>query len=245
MRSDGGDLKFVAALTAFFLIATPAAAEEAAAAAAAPAQPAAAAPTPPAAQAPAPASPPASPPASDAQIPKAEGAAPPKSNLDFDLLPESSATKEDTELEAQIRTRRSLLIIHQALGIATVALITTGVVFGQLNYDDRFGGGPSNGTYEVWHSSFITAGTITFIGAGTLALLAPVPLTKHSGFDSITVHKWSMLVASLCFAAEIPLGIYTVSQEGHTNQASLALAHLILGYITATALAVGTAALFF
>jgi hypothetical protein len=223
----------VAAFTAFLLIATPAAAQEAAAPTTAPeAKPEA----------------PAPPPPSEAKIPtatKSDAAAPPASNLDFDLLPESSATKADPQLEAQIHTRRSMLLIHQALGIATVVLITTGVVFGQLNYDDRFGGGPSNGTYEVWHSSFVTAGTITFIGAGTLALLAPVPLTKHSGFDTITVHKWSMLVASLCFAAEIPLGIYTVSQEGHANQASLALAHLILGYVTATALAVGTAALFF
>jgi hypothetical protein len=225
------------------LLSAPAMAQEPAAAAPAPAQA-----TPPAQPSTPPKETPAAPPASDAQIPAVgkEVTAPPSANaLDFDLLPASSAAKEDPALEAQIRTRRSMLLIHQALGIATVALMTTAVVFGQLNYDDRFGGGPSTGQWEVWHSGFAAAGTITFISAGTLALLAPVPLTKRGDFDTITVHKWSMLVATLGYAAEIPLGIYTVSQEGHANQASLALAHLILGYITVTALAVGTAALFF
>jgi hypothetical protein len=238
-------VKIVATVTAFLLLSAPAAAQEPAAAPPAAAEPAAAKPpdnVAPSDAKPTPAA--ATPAAPEAQQPTL-GKEVPASSLDFDLLPQSNETKEDPALESQIRTRRSMLIAHQALGIATLALMTTAVVFGQLNYDDRFGGGPSTGTYEVWHSGFAAAGTVTFLSAGTLALLAPVPLTKRSQFDSITVHKWSMLVATLGFAAEIPLGIYTVSQEGHANQASLALAHLILGYITVTALAVGTAALFF
>jgi hypothetical protein len=239
-------VKIIAAVTAMLLVSAPAMAQEHAPAAPTAATPPAAAPPSPSKETPKEA--PAPPPASEAQLPKVGKevtASPSASGLDFDLLPASSAAKEDPALESQIRTRRSMLLIHQALGIATVALMTTAVVFGQLNYDDRFGGGPSTGQYEAWHSGFAAAGTITFIGAGTLALLAPVPLAKRGDFDTITVHKWSMLVASLGYAAEIPLGIYTVSQEGHANQASLALAHLILGYITVTALAVGTAALFF
>ncbi len=180
---------------------------------------------------------------SEAKVP--EPTAAPKSALDFDLLPASTTPQEDKALESQLHLRRSMLLVHQALGIATFLLITTSVVFGQLNYDDRFGGGSSTGNYEVWHSGFAAAGTITFISAGTLALLAPVPIAKRGDFDTITVHKWSMLVAAVGFAAEIPLGIYTVSQEGNANQASLALAHLIIGYITAAALGVGTAALLF
>jgi hypothetical protein len=209
----------------------------------APAEPPAAAPAETPAAAPAVAAPAAvAPGTSEAKVPET---AAPKSGLDFDLLPASTAPQEDKGLESQLHLRRSMLLVHQALGIATFLLITTSVVFGQLNYDDRFGGGSSTGNYEVWHSGFAAAGTITFISAGTLALLAPVPIAKRGDFDTITVHKWSMLVAAVGFAAEIPLGIYTVSQEGHANQASLALAHLIIGYITAAALGVGTAALLF
>jgi hypothetical protein len=233
------------ALLSALLIATTAVAQEATPATAPPpAAPPAAAPPPAAEAKPAETPPPAAVPAAAAPA-QGEAAAPPKSNLDFDLLPESSATKEDPELESKLKLRRSLLIAHQALGITTVALLTTAVVFGQLNYDDRFGGGPSTGQYETWHSGFATASAITFLSAGTLALLAPVPIAKRGDFDTITVHKWSMLVATLCYVAEIPLGIYTVSQEGHANQADLALAHLVLGYVTLTAVAVGTAALFF
>jgi hypothetical protein len=166
-------------------------------------------------------------------------------SLDFNLLPESPAVPVDPAMESRIHTRRTMLEIHQALGIATVVLLTTAVVFGQLNYDDRFGGGPNLGTYSLWHSGFAAAGTITFAASGLLALLAPVPLEKRSELDTITVHKWSMLVATAGFVAEIVLGIYAASREGYVDQASFAQAHLVIGYVTAGAVGVGTAALFF
>jgi hypothetical protein len=165
--------------------------------------------------------------------------------MDFNLLPEEPASPVDPELESRIHTRRTLLTIHQGLGIATVALLTTAVIFGQLNYTDRFGGGPNLGTYSLWHSSFATAATLTFAASGVLALLAPVPLEKRSEVDTITVHKWSMLIATLGFATSIALGIYSASREGYVNQASLAEAHLVVGYVTLGAVGVGTAALFF
>jgi hypothetical protein len=165
--------------------------------------------------------------------------------LDFNLLPDAPAVPVDPELESRIRTRRTLLEIHQGLGIATVALLATTVVFGQLNYTDRFGGGPNLGTYSLWHSGFAAAATVTFAASGILALLAPVPLEKNGDGPTITVHKWSMLVATVGFAAEIVLGIYAASREGYVNQASLAEAHLVLGYVTLGAVGVGTAALFF
>jgi hypothetical protein len=85
---------------------------------------------------------------------------------------------------------------------------------------------------------------LTFVTTGLLALLAPVPIEKKSsGFDSVTVHKWSMLVATLGYAAEIVLGIVTVSREGHLNQQSVAEAHLVTGYVTTAAVATGVGVL--
>jgi hypothetical protein len=54
-----------------------------------------------------------------------------------------------------------------------------------------------------------------------------------------------MLVAALGFATEIVLGIVAAGREGYLNQASLAEAHLVIGYVTTAAVGVGTAALFF
>ncbi|MHB1845156.1 MAG: hypothetical protein ACYCWW_10015 [Deltaproteobacteria bacterium] len=169
------------------------------------------------------------------------------SSMSFDLVKESSGSAaEAATVERKVKIRRSMLQVHQAFGIATTALMLATAVSGQLNYSDRFGGGGSSGQFEIWHSSLEAATVLTFATTGLLALLAPVPFEKKSGgIDSVTIHKWSMLVATIGMGSEIPLGIYTVSREGYVNQGTMALTHLIIGYVTTAALATGVAALFF
>jgi hypothetical protein len=177
-----------------------------------------------------------------------EAAAPPAETLDFDLLPSEppADTRQWLKLESEVHTRRSMLQFHQALGIVTTALMVGTVITGQLDFTDRFGGGTSTGRYSIWHTSFEAASVVGFTGDALLALFAPVPYPKHSqGVDTILIHKIAMFTAAAGFAAEIPLGIYTVSQAGHLNQGTFAWTHLVIGYVTAAAFATGVTALLF
>jgi hypothetical protein len=171
---------------------------------------------------------------------------PPPGDFDFTLLPPAPKTAEDKALESSLATRRTLLQLHQGFGIATTALMLATVIVGQLNYTDKFGGGTGTGQYELAHGYLAAGTTLAFITTGILALVAPVPLEKHTeGFDLMTIHKWAMLVATAGLVAEIVLGIITVSAEGYSNQASLATAHLVVGYGTLAAMGTGVTVLFF
>jgi hypothetical protein len=171
----------------------------------------------------------------------------PSGDMDFDLLPQHAQSNEEaTEIEGKIKTRRAMLQWHQAFGITTAILMAGTVVTGQLNYSDRFGAGGSSGQYEAWHDTLEAATVVSFATAGLLAVLTPTPFEhKSDGVDTVTVHKWSMLIATIGMGAEVPLGIWTVTREGYTNQGTLALTHLIIGYVTAAALTTGASALFF
>jgi hypothetical protein len=168
-------------------------------------------------------------------------------DMDFNLLPQKSQENDEaTAIGRRIRVRRTMLQVHQGFGIATAALMAGTVITGQLNYSDRFGGGGSTGQYELWHDTFEAATVVSFATAGLLAVFAPTPFEhKSSGVDTVTVHKYSMLISTIGMAAEVPLGIWTVTREGYTNQGTLALTHLVIGYVTAAALTAGATALFF
>ena len=169
--------------------------------------------------------------------------------MDFNLLPELIflPTPAMLKLESEVRRRRSMLQWHQALGIATTLLMVGTVITGQLDYTDRYGGGTQHRPhYDIWHTSFEAATVVGFTGDALLALFAPVPFPKHSrGLDTVVIHKIAMITAAAGFAAEVPLGIYTVAQEGHINQGTFAAVHLIIGYVTAAAFATGVTALLF
>ena len=173
----------------------------------------------------------------------------PASPSDINLLPSTQATPEEQAqaeaIEHAVKTRRHWLQLHQGIGIATAALMAATVVFGQLDYSDKFGGGNS-GQFELAHDYLEAITTLSFVADGIIALAAPVPYAKkNEGIDTVTVHKYSMLVATLGFATEIVLGVVAVAREGHLNQQDFAEAHLVVGYTTAAAMATGVGALFF
>ncbi len=165
-------------------------------------------------------------------------------DLGFDLLGPDKAAAQPTAVEdAQVKKRRTLLTIHPLLGIGLVAAETATVVVGQLNYNDKFGGGPGSDRYRMSHRilAFTTGGL--FVATGLVALLAPNPLGKeHQGVDRVLLHKIGMVTASAGMLAQIILGIYTARREGYQNQKSLAQTHLDIGYgtLAATYIAVGT-----
>ncbi len=175
-------------------------------------------------------------------------APPAEPGFGFELLPpeKKPEARKAARLESALRTRRTLLTLHQGLGLAMAAGLIGTVVTGQLNYSDRFAGLPATGRYELWHDGFEAGTVLTFAAAGLLALLAPEPVKKKSeGIDTIKIHEYSMLAATVGFAAEIVLGILTVSREGYLNQPTLATTHLVIGYTTAGFVATGVTALFF
>lgn len=187
-------------------------------------------------------------PAAESGEGEARRVAPSSGDMDFNLLPQKSPEEDAaaTAVARKVRTRRAMLQWHQGFGIATAALMTATVVTGQMNYSDRFGGGGGSGQYEIWHDTFEAATVLSFATAGLLAIFAPSPFEhRSSGVDTVTIHKYSMLVATIGMATEVPLGIWTVTREGYTNQGTLALTHLVIGYVTAAAFTAGATALFF
>lgn len=172
--------------------------------------------------------------------PPREQPAPP---LDFDLLgPPAPAPKVD---EGALRLRRTMLSWHQGAGLALLGLQLATTVVGQLNYSDRFAGGPSTGRYELTHKVLAYSTLGLFAIDGSLALLAPSPLRRDEGFDRVTLHKIAMFTAAAGMLAQGILGVVTREREGYLNQSQLATIHLAVGYATLAAVGVGVGALTF
>ena len=74
---------------------------------------------------------------------------------DVDLLPKLAAPDpgelaRQQELEGKLQTRRTMLQYHQIGGMLTLATLGATVVFGQLNYNDKYGGGGDTGRWYDW-----------------------------------------------------------------------------------------------
>lgn len=187
------------------------------------------------------ASPPTQGPAPDLSTPA------PAPSLDFDLLaPAAGVAAVDPAQEKAVDRRRSMLKVHQGLGIATVATLAATSVVGQLDFNDRFRGGGDTGQYHTAHKALAYGSAALFTTAGLLAVLAPEPYAKKGGrADTATVHKWAMGVATAGMVAQIALGIAARGKAGTTQERDIAAAHQIIGYTTLGATTVGAAVLFF
>ncbi len=163
-------------------------------------------------------------------------------SLDFDLLgaPQKAVVVDQGALER----RRTMLTWHQGVGLGMFALQLATTVVGQLNYTDKFGG-DNTGKYVQPHAILAFSTLAAFAAAGTLALLAPKPIQRDEGFDRVSLHKWSMFVATAGMVAQGALGIWAQSREGYLNQQGIATAHLVIGYVTLAAVTTGVSALVF
>lgn len=171
--------------------------------------------------------------------------APAGDGLDFDLLGSPASAQPPVD-DGALKLRRSMLSLHQGMGIGLLAMTTSSVVVGQLNYNDRFGGGPSTGRFELAHAGLAYGTLGLFAATGAMAMLAPVPLQKESeGVDRVTLHKVGLFTAAAGMAAQAGLGIAATAREGHVNQQGFATAHLAIGYLTLAGMALGVGALVF
>jgi hypothetical protein len=225
-------------------------------AAAAPAKPpaiappgAAAAPAgPPPALAPATAAPNAAPAPAPVIVKVQEKPAPPAAADDFDLLApapvlDAAQLAQAKALEEKLLLRRKLLGLHQVAGFVNLAGVTAAVVLGQLNYNDKYGGG---GDTEKWikpHAIAAYSSAAIFAATGLLALFAPSPIDQPTRLSTATVHKACMAVATAGMVAQVVLGIVAASKQGQISQRDYALAHQVIGYTTAVATAGGFVAI--
>jgi hypothetical protein len=169
---------------------------------------------------------------------------------DFDLLPpekppDAEAVVRQRQLSQALALRRTLLRLHQYGGFATLGAMTATAIVGQLNYDDKYGGGGDTGKYRSAHQILAYGTTGVFAATGLLALFAPSPFEKPLRLDTATLHKTSMLVATAGLVAQVVLGIVTAGSEGSISQRDFARAHQIVGYVTLAATATGFAVLTF
>ena len=166
---------------------------------------------------------------------------------DIDLLPNVVApdAAQQRALESQLRTRRQMLQLHQLSGMLTFAALGATVIFGQLNYNDIYGGGGATHQWYDWHKWSAFTATALFATTGALAIFAPSPLEKPMRLDTAMLHRISMGVATAGMVTQIVLGFVTASKNGSISQRDFALAHQIVGYTTFAAYAVGFGVLTF
>ena len=166
---------------------------------------------------------------------------------DFDLLPAEKKPDPEVqrELEGKLALRRKMLQLHQLGGFVTLGSMGVTVVLGQITYADKYGGGGDTQRFLALHRWMGIGTAAVFAATGALAVFAPSPLEKRLRFDTATVHKVSLAVATAGMIAQIILGPIIASKEGQLSQRDFALAHQIVGFATFAATAAGAAALTF
>jgi hypothetical protein len=181
--------------------------------------------------------------ASDAPVVEAEP------SLDFDLLesavPAAAPRLVDRELEVAVARRRTMLTLHQGLGLATLASLAGAVAVGQAHLNDRYLGGGDTGRFRLAHTGLVVSSTTLFASVGLLGLLAPTPFKKEPRWDTITFHRIFMSLATVGMLSQVVLGKMTVAHEGRLSQVGLIRAHQVVGYATLGALSAGAVTLVF
>ncbi len=168
-------------------------------------------------------------------------------NLDFDLLGTPTAPQAAPAETSTDTVRRSVLKVHQGIGIGLLGVTLATEVVGVLNYWDRFGGGGNSGRYMRAHAALAYSSATLFAVNGLIALLAPESKNEvnNRGLDHVKLHAIGMFTAAAGIAAEIGLGVATANHEGLMDQKTLATTHLVIGLATYVATALGVSAIIF
>jgi hypothetical protein len=171
----------------------------------------------------------------------ADGPSASSPGMDFDLLGEAKPPPAPDA--GALKLRRNMLTAHQAVGFGLIGLQLATTVVGQLNYSDRFAGGPSTARYQTTHAALAYTTLGVFVANGAIALLAPSPVKRPMQMDRVMVHRISMFTAAAGMAAQGVLGVMTRNREGYLNQPRFATAHLVIGYTTLAAMVTGVGAI--
>jgi len=160
-----------------------------------------------------------------------------------DLLPPPKPIEVSDNMDREIQRRRTMLRWHQGLGFATVAALGATVALGEINYDERFNRGSDR--YQLTHRTLAITSATLFTASALLGQFAPVPFKKKHKLDTVSIHKWTMVLAALAMGAQIVLGVTARSKRGSQEERQFADAHRVLGFTTLGITTLGTAVLFF
>src|SRR2546427_12510921 len=107
-----------------------------------------------------------------------------------------------------------MLQLHQVGGLLTLASLGATVIFGQLNYNDLYGGGGYTRRWDDWprYSAFTSAAL--FAGTRALALFAPSPLGERLRLDTAMRPRVAVGVATAALATRIGLWLRPAVQGG-------------------------------
>ncbi|MCY1040993.1 hypothetical protein OV208_06660 [Corallococcus sp. bb12-1] len=169
-------------------------------------------------------------------------------SLDFDLLApeaEASAGLLDPELDNQLKTRRTMLLLHQGLGLGMAGGLTAATVLGQIQFNRSFRGGGDDRTLLAWHRGVVIGTSVLFATVGALGILAPDPVERAFQWDSVTFHKIFMSLATAGMVAQAVLGILATHSYGELQEPKYATAHQVVGYATLGCVAAGIVTLTF
>src|SRR5437016_11643164 len=167
-------------------------------------------------------------------------------DLDFDIPATAAPQQAVSSQDSHLSLRRGMLVGHQALGFGLLATDLAATIVGQLNYNDHFVSGAPTGRYQSAHRTLAWATVGTFVATGALAVFAPSPPRRVSqGFDRIALHTWCMASPTAAMVAQAARGMATAGREGRLNQQDVGKAHLVIGYFTFAALAIGFGSLVF
>ncbi|NBD12718.1 MULTISPECIES: hypothetical protein [Corallococcus] len=200
--------------------------------------------------APVPVTPDVTPPVSATQEPgsTATPGAASEPGLDFDLLtPESEASAGllDPNLEGQLKTRRTMLKLHQGLGLAMAGGLTAATVLGQIQFNRSFRGHGDDRSLLAWHRGVVIGTSVLFATVATLGVLAPDPVERAFQWDTVTFHKIFMSLATAGMITQAVLGILATDSYGELREPKLATAHQVVGYATLGCVAAGIVTLTF
>lgn len=173
--------------------------------------------------------------------------------FDFDLgdkpkvdpAEEAAQKKRAEELDRKVKTRRKMLLAHQAIGFSTLGVMAATLVIGQLNYVARYGGFNNGNDYDRFqlpHLGLAITSSVLFTSLGILGVAAPNPYPKRIKLDGALVHKVSMVLATAGMVTQMVMGPITTAFEGKLNQRDMALGHLVVGYATWGLMATGVLA---
>jgi hypothetical protein len=186
--------------------------------------------------------------ASDAPVQSAE-----EPSMDFELLETPPVAAEaprlvDPALDAALARRRTMLTVHQGLGLATATSLAATVIVGQLHFDDRYRGFGDTGRFRDLHRGLVIGSSSLFASTGLLgmlSLLSPTPFKRELRWDTITFHKLFMSLATVGMLSQMALGLVAARSEGQLSQVALARAHQAVGYATMGCVTAGALMLVF
>jgi hypothetical protein len=141
---------------------------------------------------------------------------------------------ENPALAQAVSRRRTMLSLHQGLGLGMAGGLVATTLVGQANFNDRYRGGGDDGTWKTLHRGLVVGTSALFATVAVMGVLAPEPYPKPLRFDTLLMHKIFMSLATAGMVTQVVLGLITASsaQEGQVSQVRFATAHQVVGYAT-------------